>query len=523
MPASAAAADEAGRQPKASAACDSPGSHSAQAASTAAGTDAGCKSDSRAEGPQPGSTPRESGAHASASSAGDAPRVGVNYIGSGCSLKGLLSAGVSTGPLDADSRRAFAAFKVARARSTAHGAPSDRVVWDATDGSGGDVQSSSAESPPPTPCSATAAGTAAAVDGAGQLPTREAGRQPAETGSTQGEASRPLLSSAHAARVGKHQAAHDGQDQNVNHIRRCGPPRSAAVTGDSLECGKRRESSEGAGAASGGSVGKSLAASSEPLTPQQHAVVAALMVVMKRAMLEGREAFSTARERLWRNNPLTLVVLRFINSERELINMKDLEHVMRRDDQDLLDELAMQCTAAGFQPLQVFTRSAQCGAKAACTAALDASKAALPARHQQVAELDRVFAKHGFDVPWIRTNVNLLVRRGVLESMAELIMLVLLLMVELCKRSFRPSDTGQVLPAGYAALDHFLPGSCHFHTTMHRHVAIVASITSAIAHQSCTGKVADKCGWYLHSMLATAFVPGKVPCAGVPLSDVLLP
>ena len=465
-PADAATAEEAGRVTKAPVAHDSLSRQSAQAASAAAGTDAGNTSGKRAEATRPSRVPAEPGAHASASSAGDAPRVGVNCIRSGRSLEGLSSAGESTGRLDADSRRALAAFKAARERSTAHGAPADKIVWGATDGSGGQAQSSSAESPPTMPCSATAAGTAAAVDGVSQLPTHEAGRQPAETGSAQGEAS----SSAHAARVGKHQAAHNGQDQQVNHIRRCGPPRSAAVTGDFLKCGKRRESSEGSkdsegseGAAtvSGGSVESSQAASGEPLTLQQQAVVAALMVVMKRAKLEGHEAFASARERLLCNDWHTQAVLQYVRAGQELHSISNMEQMLQirdQEDRDVLDALATQYSAAGLQPLQVFTRSVQCGVMPACRAAESRGEAAVLARHQQVAELHRQLDKHRLTATWMRSNVDLLVRQGVDEIMAELIMLALVLLAELCKRSSWPSDIRRNGHTDYIALDHLLPG-----------------------------------------------------------------
>ena len=53
----------------------------------------------------------------------------------------------------------------------------------------------------------------------------------------------------------------------------------------------------------------SQAASGEPLSPQQHAVVVALIVVIKRALLEGHDAASVARQRLLCNNWDTFVVL----------------------------------------------------------------------------------------------------------------------------------------------------------------------------------------------------------------------
>ena len=451
VPVGAAAAEEAGRGPKAPAACDCPGSYPGQAASAAAGTDAGNKSDSRVEAARPGSIAGESGAHAATDSAGDAPSGNSSTTAAGRSRKGQPSASdANTGVKEADGSSpvvALASTAVAE-RSTAHGAPPDCDVWNPTDRIGSKEQTPSSQLSPIT-------------------------QQLADTGSTQRQAS----SGAHA---GQQQAAHDGQDPDAAQKCSCGPSRSAAATGDPLECKKIREGSEGAGAASGGSGEKSQAVSGEPLTPQQHAVVAALFRVMKRAMLLGHEAFRTARERLWRNNPHTLVVLRFINNYKELPNIRDIEHVLRRDDQDLLDLLARNCTAAGFQPLQVFTRSMQCGVMAACTATFGMRGTELPARHQQVAELDRVFAKHSFTVTWVRTTVNLLARQGILELHAELVMLVLLLLVELCKWSFRPPDCQPGEGFGYAALDHLLPGSCHVYSTVHRHAAMVAGIISAM-------------------------------------------
>ena len=67
-------------------------------------------------------------------------------------------------------------------------------------------------------CSSAAVGTPAAVDSAGQLAPRKAGRQPAEAGSTQSKAS----SSTHIANAGRQQAAHDGQTSDVAQVYSCG-------------------------------------------------------------------------------------------------------------------------------------------------------------------------------------------------------------------------------------------------------------------------------------------------------------
>ena len=240
------------------------------------------------------------------------------------------------------------------------------------------------------------------------------------------------------------------------------PSALAAATESAPECRKRHESSEGATTASGGRAGKSQAASKKPFTPQQHAVVAALTVVMKRAKLGGHVASVTARARLICNSKHTLAVVQYIGDGEGLPSMKQFEQMVQRDDRHLLDLLAMECTVAGFQPLQVFRRSVQCEAMTACTSAHSRGDAAVLARHQRVAELDRQLEKQSFPLAWRKATINLLVWRGVPERMAELIMFLPLLLAGLCKRCFRPSDTGQCATVDYAAVDHLFPGSCYF-------------------------------------------------------------
>ena len=180
------------------------------------------------------------------------------------------------------------------------------------------------------------------------------------------------------------------------------------------------------------------------------------MVVMKRAMLEGHEAFAIARERLLYNNWHTQAVLLDIREGRELPSISDIEQMLQtgvQEDRSVLNALAMQFTAAGFQPLQVFSRSVQCGVMRACRSAHCRGEAAVLVRHQQVAELHRLLDKHRLTATWMRSNVDLLVRQGVDEIMAELIMLVLVLLAELRKQC--SWNCGGM---DYVALDHLLPG-----------------------------------------------------------------
>ena len=355
--------------------------------------------------------PRESGAPDAASSAGDAPRARFGGAAAGLSLEGLSLSDVSTGKVgdDGSPTVAFSASSAVAERGTAHEAPIGSDAWGAIDDIGGKEQTSSAQSISDMPRSAAAAGAAAAVDSA--------------------RLSLPEMVFLPAALAALHEDAPESEEDH--------------------------DSSEGAATALSSKLAMSQAVSGEPLTAQQHAVVAALMVVMKRAMLEGHEAVSAAKMRLLNNDWHTLVILQFIDDGEELPSIKDIEQRLRRSDQTMVDMLALQCTAAGFQPLQVFTRSVQCGAKAACRAAHNR----VPAGHQQVAELDGVFEKYSFPATWGKDNVDPMVQQGVHESMATLIMLLLLLLTELCKRCFRPSDDWQTGAGEYAALDHLFPGS----------------------------------------------------------------
>ena len=229
--------------------------------------------------------------------------------------------------------------------------------------------------------------------------------------------------------------------------------------------------------------GGTRAVSLKPLTPQQHAVVAALMVVMKRAMLEGQEASSAARERLLCNNPQTLVVLENIGGRR-LPSIRHVERMLQMEGQEQVELLAMQCAAADLQPLHVFTRSVQCGVMAAYKEAHRRGEAAVLARHQQLAELDRAFVEHSLSDTRLPITINLLVRQGFPEGNAKLLVFLLVMAMDLCKQCFRPSDASQAGAFHYAALDHLFPGDCQFHTTMYRHAAMVAGITSAMTHLS---------------------------------------
>ena len=278
---------------------------------------------------------------------------------------------------------------------------------------------------------------------------------------------------------------------------------AAAVEDAAVEREKTCKSSKNAAIASGSRAGGSQAVSRKPLTAQQHAVVAALMVVMKRAMLEGDEA-PDIRAHLICNNKHTMIVLQY-TSKRKLPSMKAVEHMLERGGQGSLDLLAKQCAAAGFQPLQVFTRSAQCGAMAECRAANKGGEPLALDRHAQVAELHRKLVEHGLPPTWISFTIDQLVQWGASACMAELVMFWLLLLAKLCERCLQPNavqdaavDYAALFPGssqfhtnlcklavedaavGYAAMDLLFPGTCHFYMNMCKHAAVVANIISVM-------------------------------------------
>ncbi len=104
-------------------------------------------------------------------------------------------------------------------------------------------------------------------------------------------------------------------------------------------------------------------AGSRRFTPAQQAVATALMVVMKRALTDGREAALAAMLILGSNNPFTRRFLMMLSNSSPPPTMKEIEQ--RATDQLLehLTELATQCARVQCQPLEVFTRSMQCAAR----------------------------------------------------------------------------------------------------------------------------------------------------------------
>ncbi|CAL5223082.1 g5541 [Coccomyxa viridis] len=134
-------------------------------------------------------------------------------------------------------------------------------------------------------------------------------------------------------------------------------------------------------------------ASSRRFTDPQQAVAAALMVVMKHAMEDGREAALAAKQTLVSNNPSTQPFLAMLPDDGPLPSVQHVEQQASEQLLDSLTKLAKQLDAALSQPLEVFSRSAQCTTHKTAMESL-ASKGRVYERQQRMHQLDQTMARH---------------------------------------------------------------------------------------------------------------------------------
>ena len=87
------------------------------------------------------------------------------------------------------------------------------------------------------------------------------------------------------------------------------------------------------------------------------------MVVIKRAMENGKEAAMAAKMTLADKNPTTSLFLAMLLENGPLPTLKQIEQRASDELLESLTKLASQCAAAQCQPLEVFPRSMQCRAR----------------------------------------------------------------------------------------------------------------------------------------------------------------
>ena len=87
------------------------------------------------------------------------------------------------------------------------------------------------------------------------------------------------------------------------------------------------------------------------------------MVVLKRAMKDGKEAALVVKHALKSNNIETRLLLDLLPNNGPLPTLQQIEQKMSLPRLLSLSNLAEQCKAANLKPLEVFTRSVQCTAR----------------------------------------------------------------------------------------------------------------------------------------------------------------
>ena len=236
-----------------------------------------------------------------------------------------------------------------------------------------------------------------------------------------------------------------------------GSPKGLVITRDAEEFSKQRQQQQGIPSAGGegsashadhsGPLKKQAgSASSRRFSPAQQAVAAALMVVLKRAMQDGREAAIAAKLTLAANNPATSTLLKLLPDDGPLPTMQQVEQKASKRLRESLTKLAKQCESAGCKPLEVFTRSAQCtrskeGPQRTVKGTMTSGQQYTPSNRLQ---LDSVF----------QGSVQFLQQLGVQESVARFI----LTLMRFVAMQQSPANRTTELPVAESDPNHMLPG-----------------------------------------------------------------
>lgn len=197
-------------------------------------------------------------------------------------------------------------------------------------------------------------------------------------------------------------------------------------------------------------------ASSRPFTQAQQAVAAALMVVLKRAMNNGREAAIAAKQILISNNPATRPFLMMLPDDGKFPTLKYVEQRAPARLLESLSLLADQCDLAGCQPLEVFTRSVQCTTHKAARESV-AAKDVMHEKMQQLGMNLQQLKPKLHQPSWAAETVSSLTAFGLPDTLAVLIVVFL--------TTFRLLQSNDYVPATpplqhhpRTDLDHLLPG-----------------------------------------------------------------
>ena len=201
-----------------------------------------------------------------------------------------------------------------------------------------------------------------------------------------------------------------------------------------------------------------------PFRPHEQKVAAALLVVLKKALRRGgMDDMTGTKYLLIANNP---VLSHFLGRvpDGELPSLKQLEAQATSQARGVLALLYEHCAAAGWQPLEVFTRSAQCSTHLIALqdkhAGDGADGAEFCARLQRLQAVEVFFAVDSKNAGFVSKG-KILYHHGIARATLGLIMTVLdeVMVLSVADRQQRGAKTMAGAHTSFiACIDHMLPG-----------------------------------------------------------------
>ena len=207
-----------------------------------------------------------------------------------------------------------------------------------------------------------------------------------------------------------------------------------------------------------------------PLQPDERKVAIALLVVLQRAQKDGRGSVAAVKAVLNSNLPLSTIFLEPLPDDGKLPSLQQVEGAMSKLQRDWLNLISDMCALAECQPLDLFTRSAQCSTHLEAIGSLACTKGA--ARQQRLqaiktslsisraAERD-VNTQESDMFEELLTKVDPLKQHGASRRTCFLIAFVLhetVLLLDADRNPQRHRHAAGSNSSFTACLDHMLPG-----------------------------------------------------------------
>ena len=206
-----------------------------------------------------------------------------------------------------------------------------------------------------------------------------------------------------------------------------------------------------------------------PLSPDEVKVAAALLVVLKKALKNGRDKMIATKKILESNCPRTIHLLRRVPDDGELPSLKQLEGSASRALKEALREMSRQFRCAACQPLEVFTRSAACNTHLRALASVAGGDYA--ARQQRLLGIEASLGLSGSAmsdamrpelIQKLIDRVGLLAQHGIKFVYRVLIRVIILETIILLETTTWQLGVAALSPDRYlsctAFIDHMLPG-----------------------------------------------------------------